>query len=62
MRYLATIKWIDSKNIQDVIITTEDYHEDDDDIFYYFKNELDIIEHKEENATDFIILDYSKEI
>ena len=58
--YNAQIKWLDSGDIRDVIITTKEVGEDDDQIFFYFESESEIKEYMKEGKNEFIILEYSE--
>ena len=62
MNYDATIKWLDTDDIQDVIVTTDDIHEDDDNIFFYFDSEDEIKEYMKVGVHEFIILESSKQL
>lgn len=42
MDYNLTIRWCDTLEEQDVLVTTNPNRADDDDIFFYFENRLDI--------------------
>ena len=53
------IKWLDTGDIRDVIITTKEVGEDDDQIFFYFESESEIKEFMKEGKNEFIILEYS---
>ena len=57
--YNARIKWLDTGDIRDVIITTKEVGEDDDQIFFYFESESEIKEFMKEGKNEFIILEYS---
>jgi hypothetical protein len=56
--YTATIKWLDSQEMQDVIIKVGDVDENDDNIFFYFDSENEIEEFKTEGVNDFVIVDF----
>ncbi len=56
--YTATIKWLDSQEMQDVIIKVGDVDENDDNIFFYFDSENEIEEFKIEGVNDFVIVDF----
>jgi hypothetical protein len=66
-KYSATIKWLDTKEIEyDVIfkicpaVDTWWQTEDDDQIFYYLEDESEIEDYKKEGVADFIILTIDK--
>tara|TARA_R110002167_G_scaffold72606_1_gene203958 strand:+ start:191 stop:772 length:582 start_codon:yes stop_codon:yes gene_type:complete len=60
-KYSATIKWLDTKEIEyDVIFKIGDIEEDDDQIFYYLEDESEIEDYKKEGVADFIILTIDK--
>ena len=58
MEYQALIKWNDTKNFEDVIITTNKETDEDDYIFFYFKNIKEIEEYKQKGMHEFRIINY----
>lgn len=58
MEYNAEIQWNDTKNFEDVIITTNDITDDDDYIFFYFKDVNEIEEFKKIGVHEFRIISY----
>ncbi len=62
MKYIATIKWLDNKEIQDdMIFKIGGFDDDDDDIFFYLEDESEIDDFKKEGANEFIILNINKQ-
>lgn len=45
MDYNVTIRWCDTLEEQDVLVTTNPERKDDDDIFFYFENKHEIVYH-----------------
>ena len=58
MEYMALIQWNDTKNFEDVIITTNKETDEDDYIFFYFKDVKEIEEYKEKGMHEFRIINY----
>jgi len=58
MEYNALIQWNDTKNFEDVIITTNDITDDDDYIFFYFKDVNEIEEFRKIGVHEFRIVSY----
>ena len=59
MEYNALIQWNDTKNFEDVIITTNDITDDDDYIFFYFKNVEEIEQFRKIGVHEFRIVSYA---
>lgn len=58
--YNATIKWVDTGDIQDVTMKIGDISDNDDDIFFYLESESEIESFKKEGVHDWIILEINK--
>ena len=52
-----TIKWLDNKNIENVVVKIGDIEDNDDDIFFYFQSEEEMEQYKKEGINDFIIIE-----
>ena len=51
----ARIKWLDTKEEQEVLFKVGDPEEDDDDIFYYVDDKKDIFDLMREGNEDFVV-------
>ncbi len=63
MRYSAKIKWIYTREILDVIITTSPFFDDDDyesDIFFSFQDREEIEQYVQDDAGEFKIIEYKQ--
>jgi uncharacterized protein YehS (DUF1456 family) len=61
MRFIATIKWLDTNEIaEDMIFKIGDIEADDDDIFFYLKSEAEIESFKKKGVEEWIILSIEK--
>ena len=61
-RYRATIKWLDTGDIQDdMILKIGDIGEDDDDIFFYLEDEGEIENFKKEGSHEWVIIKIKEE-
>lgn len=58
MEYNALIQWNDTKNFEDVIITTNKETDEDDYIFFYFKDINEIEEYRKIGVHEFRIVSY----
>ena len=56
--YNAVIQWNDTKESEEVIITTNDIGSGDDYIFYYFKSIQEIEQFKNFGVEEFRIISY----
>lgn len=62
-RYRATIKWLDTGDIQDdMILKIGDIEEDDDDIFFYLEDEGEIESFKRKAHTSGLFFRLKKKI
>ena len=60
-RYRAVIKWLDTGNIDWVILKIGDIAEDDDDIFFYLESEKEIESFKKEGSHEWVIIKIKEE-
>jgi hypothetical protein len=58
MEYNALIQWNDTKNYEDVIVTTNKESDEDDYIFFYFKDQDEIEQYKRTDMHEFRIVNY----
>jgi len=62
-RYRATIKWLDTGDIQDdMILKIGDIGEDDDDIFFYLEDEGEIESFKKEGSHEWVIINIEEDL
>jgi len=60
-RYKAVIKWLDTGNIDWVVLKIGDIGEDDDDIFFYLESEKEIESFKKEGSHEWVIINIKEE-
>ena len=60
-RYKAVIKWLDTGNIDWVVLKIGDIAEDDDDIFFYLDSEKQIESFKKEGSHEWVIINIKEE-
>jgi|TARA_R100000541_G_scaffold18500_1_gene28298 hypothetical protein len=60
-RYRAVIKWLDTGNIDWVVLKIGDIAEDDDDIFFYLESEKEIESFKKEGSHEWVIIKIKEE-
>lgn len=60
-RYKAVIKWLDTGNIDWVVLKIGDIGEDDDDIFFYLESEKEIESFKKEGSHEWVIINIEEE-
>ena len=60
-RYKAVIKWLDTGNIDWVVLKIGDITEDDDDIFFYLESEKQIESFKKEGSHEWVIIKIKEE-
>ncbi len=60
-RYKAVIKWLDTGNIDWVVLKIGDIGEDDDDIFFYLESEKEIESFKKEGSHEWVIIKIKEE-
>jgi len=60
-RYKAVIKWLDTGNIDWVVLKIGDIAEDDDDIFFYLESEKQIESFKKEGSHEWVIIKIKEE-
>ncbi len=60
-RYRAIIKWLDTGNIDWVVLKIGDIAEDDDDIFFYLESEKEIESFKKEGSHEWVIIKIKEE-
>ena len=60
-RYKAVIKWLDTGNIDWVVLKIGDIAEDDDDIFFYLESEKEIESFKKEGSHEWVIINIKEE-
>ena len=60
-RYKAVIKWLDTGNIDWVVLKIGDISEDDDDIFFYLESEKQIESFKKEGSHEWVIIKIKEE-
>ena len=60
-RYRATIKWLDTGNIDWVVLKIGDIAEDDDDIFFYLESEKEIESFKKEGSHEWVIINIKED-
>lgn len=56
----ARIKWLDTKEEQEVLFKVGDPGEDDEDIFYYVDSKGDMVDLMEEGNEDFVVIEILK--
>ena len=60
-RYRAVIQWLDTGNIDWVVLKIGDIGEDDDDIFFYLESEKEIESFKKEGSHEWVIIKIKEE-
>ena len=60
-RYKAVIKWLDTGNIDWVVLKIGDIAEDDDDIFFYLESEKQIESFKKEGSHEWVIINIKED-
>lgn len=60
-RYRAIIKWLDTGNIDWVVLKIGDIAEDDDDIFFYLESEKEIESFMKEGSHEWVIIKIKEE-